>query len=303
MSQYAHYPIIEATIGGSIAVSNFPATQNVAGTGTAGTAATGVVTVQGIAGGTAIPVSGSFSNAAVGTTGAAVPGSADYIGINVGGNLTGATGTANGLKVDGSAVTQPVSGVFWQATQPVSGTVGISGSVAVTGTFWQATQPVSLAAAVATNGDGSVSGGSAGSKSILSGGVYNSSTPTLTNGQQASLQLNASGALLTSAGSPTTSAATFQDGSIAFGSLTTSYATVLATGGVLKHVDMRNNTNAVVLVSLNGGSTLSYTLDPGDSVSLDLAVNGSNIASSTNLQAKYSGTAPTAGSIRINGWY
>lgn len=35
------------------------------------------------------------------------------------------------LKVDGSAVTQPVSGTFWQATQPVSGT------------FWQATQPVS----------------------------------------------------------------------------------------------------------------------------------------------------------------
>lgn len=29
----------------------------------------------------------------------------------------------NALKVDGSAVTQPVSGTFWQATQPVSGTV------------------------------------------------------------------------------------------------------------------------------------------------------------------------------------
>ena len=58
----------------------------------------------------------------------------------------------------------PVSGTFWQATQPVSGTVtvnagtgtfGVSGSVsvsnfpatqAVSGTFWQATQPVSIAA-------------------------------------------------------------------------------------------------------------------------------------------------------------
>src|SRR5690348_17195236 len=39
--------------------------------------------------------------------------------------------TAGALRVDGSAVTQPVSGTFWQATQPVSGT------------FWQATQPVS----------------------------------------------------------------------------------------------------------------------------------------------------------------
>lgn len=34
---------------------------------------------------------------------------------------TGANATA--VKVDGSAVTQPVSGTFWQATQPVSGTV------------------------------------------------------------------------------------------------------------------------------------------------------------------------------------
>src|ERR1700682_3543328 len=46
---------------------------------------------------------------------------------------------ANALKIDGSAVTQPVSGTFWQATQPVSGT------------FWQATQPVSIAAGVTAN--------------------------------------------------------------------------------------------------------------------------------------------------------
>jgi hypothetical protein len=44
-----------------------------------------------------------------GTTGAAVPANATYVGMNVSGNLTGLVGTANGLKVDGSAVTQPVS--------------------------------------------------------------------------------------------------------------------------------------------------------------------------------------------------
>ena len=40
----------------------------------------------------------------------------------------------------------PVSGTFWQATQPVSGSVSVNNlpaSQAVTGTFWQATQPVS----------------------------------------------------------------------------------------------------------------------------------------------------------------
>ncbi len=44
----------------------------------------------------------------------------------------GQPGTA-AWKVDGSGVTQPVSGTFWPATQPVSGT------------FWQATQPISAA--------------------------------------------------------------------------------------------------------------------------------------------------------------
>ena len=43
-------------------------------------------------------------------------------------------GNATAVKVDGSAV-----------TQPVSGTVSVSGTVPVTGTFYQATQPVSLA--------------------------------------------------------------------------------------------------------------------------------------------------------------
>lgn len=49
-----------------------------------------------------------------GATGAAVPANAIYVGMNVAGNLTGLVGTANGLKVDGSAVTQPVSGTVNQ---------------------------------------------------------------------------------------------------------------------------------------------------------------------------------------------
>jgi hypothetical protein len=50
--------------------------------------------------------------------------------------------TAGALRVDGSAVTQPVSGTFWQATQPVS--IASMPSTPVTGTFWQTTQPVSF---------------------------------------------------------------------------------------------------------------------------------------------------------------
>lgn len=59
-----------------------------------------------------VSIAGSItaSNPSVAPTGAAVPADATYVAVNVGGNLTGLVGTANGLKVDGSAVTQPVSG-------------------------------------------------------------------------------------------------------------------------------------------------------------------------------------------------
>jgi hypothetical protein len=74
-------------------------------------------TALNISGGSGLPTGagggggggGGGSNASVGSTGSAIPSSGTYAAMNVGGSLTGLTGTANGLKVDGSAVTQPVS--------------------------------------------------------------------------------------------------------------------------------------------------------------------------------------------------
>lgn len=61
--------------------------------------------------------------------------------------LSTRTKPADTQKVDGSAVTQPVSGTFWQATQPVSGPLTDAqlraSAVPVSGAFFQATQPVS----------------------------------------------------------------------------------------------------------------------------------------------------------------
>jgi hypothetical protein len=154
----------------------------VTGTGSAGTAATGVVTVQGIASMTA-------------------------------------------LKVDGSAVTQPVSaaslplptGAATAAKQPALGTAGSSSTdvISVQGIASGTALPISAAslplpsgAATSANQSteitalqliddpvGSSTGGTAGTKSMLGGGIYNSSAPTLTNGQQAALQLDANGYL------------------------------------------------------------------------------------------------------------
>jgi hypothetical protein len=91
---------------------------------TPGTPSPDIATVQGITGGTPVPVSGTIT---VGSS------------VAVTGTFWQAT---QPVSISGSV---PVTGTFWQATQPVSGTVGVSGSVAVTGTFWQATQPVSFA--------------------------------------------------------------------------------------------------------------------------------------------------------------
>lgn len=54
----------------------------------------------------------------------------------------------NGLIVDGSGATQPVSGTFFQATQPVS----IATTVGVSGAFYPATQPISAASALTVDG-------------------------------------------------------------------------------------------------------------------------------------------------------
>jgi len=71
-------------VSGTVSVDNFPATQDVSGTVSVDNfPATQDVNIVG----------GSSGNAAAGTTGAAVPSSADYVGYNVGGNLTGVSET------------------------------------------------------------------------------------------------------------------------------------------------------------------------------------------------------------------
>ena len=113
----------------------------------------------------------------------------------------------------------PVTGTFWQATQPVSGTVtvqqataanlnatvsgtvtanqggtwtvqpgntanttawlvtGTGGTFPVTGTFWQATQPVSIAATVAVAGDTANAASDAGNP-VKIGGLAKTTNPT-----------------------------------------------------------------------------------------------------------------------------
>jgi hypothetical protein len=143
-----------ATVSGSVSVSNFPATQAVSAASLplpTGAATAANQPTNATAGSTTAGQTGNLNFAAV-TTAAPTytTGTSNFLSLT----------TAGALRVDGSAV-----------TQPVSGTVGVSGSVAVTGTFWQATQPVSLASlpalAAGSNAIGSITNASFGISGTL----------------------------------------------------------------------------------------------------------------------------------------
>lgn len=108
-------------VSGTVSVSNFPATQTVAGTVTAN-AGTGTFAVSA----TALPLpTGAATSAKQPALGTAGTPSADVLTVQ------GAT-SMTALKVDGSAVTQPISGSVsvsnFPGTQPVSGTVAATQS-------------------------------------------------------------------------------------------------------------------------------------------------------------------------------
>lgn len=124
---------------------------NITGTGTAGSSASGIVSVQGIAGGTALPISGSITatNASIGSNSSVIPTSSTQIGGSVStaaptyinGNLNPLSLTISGaLRVDGSSVVQPISatslplptGASTAAKQPTLGTAGTASTDVIT---------------------------------------------------------------------------------------------------------------------------------------------------------------------------
>lgn len=102
-------------------------------------------------GGSGIPLTVAFASGQTLVVNAGTNLNTSALAVESGGNLAAINGklntTASGLKVDGSSVTQPVSGSLGRSWSLSSAsdtvTALVSGSVSVTGTFWPATQPVS----------------------------------------------------------------------------------------------------------------------------------------------------------------
>jgi hypothetical protein len=145
----------------SVAVNNFPATQPVSGTVAA--TQSGTWTVQ------------------PGNTANTTPWLAT---LNQGGNSATVT-ASNALKVDGSAVTQPVSGTFWQATQPVSGTV--TANIGTTNGLALDTSVNGLLVAQAST--------TSGEKGPLVQGAVTTSAPSYTTAQTSPISLTTAGAI------------------------------------------------------------------------------------------------------------
>jgi hypothetical protein len=147
--------------------------------GTAGTPSADVISVQGISGGTAIPVSlSSVPSHAVTNAGT----------FAVQASQTGTWTVQPGNTANTTAWLVTGTGGTFPATQ--SGTwniTNISGTVSLpTGAATSANQASII---------GTKAAGTAATNSVLVGGVYNTALPTLTNGQQAAAQFDASGRL------------------------------------------------------------------------------------------------------------
>lgn len=238
-------------------------------------------------------ISGGGSNASVGATAAAVPASATYAGMSVAGTLTGLTGTANGLKVDGSAVTQPISaaslplptGAATSAKQPALGTAGTPSSDVITVqgvTSMTAlkvdgsavTQPVSVASAITANIgtsgslalDATLTGGT--QKAIARGGAKGATAAadvTSTN-----VDANTQALDVSVKGTPTV---TVSSGSItASGTVTANQGTAAASSGAWPaKVTDGTNVAAVKAASTAAGATdpaLVVAVSPNNSVAI-----------------------------------
>lgn len=296
--------------------SNLNAT--IIGTGTAGSPSAGILTIQGNASGTPVPISGTVtaSNPSVSTTAAAPPGSATYIG---GSTTTAAptytTGqmnalslnTSGGLRVDGSGVTQPISGTITANAGTGSFTV-----VQATASNLNATVSGTVTSNIGTtNGlalDASVNGiivaqGSttSGEKGTLIQGAVTTSSPTYTTAQTSPLSLTTAGALRTDASAttqPVSGTITANAGTGTFTVGGTVAATQSGTWTSTVTQATAANLNATVVGSGN------FTVVQATASSLNATVIGTTAAGSgaatglVTIQGNASGTAvPVSGTV------
>jgi hypothetical protein len=253
------------------------------------------ITSFGGSGGTASNYGSAFP-----ATGTAI-GAKDSAGVNM---TFLQVNASNALKVDGSAVTQPVSGTFWQATQPISGTVAatqsgtwnitnISGTISLpTGAATSANQPTSAAL-------GSTTSGQTGNLDL---GAVTTAAPTYVTGQSNALSLTTAGALRVD-GSGITQPVS---GTVAVSGTTTISGTITANQGsppwsmkpdgtVWTLTGTSANVNVSNTVAVSG--TFWQATQPVSAASLPLPSGAATSANQPSVAAAASSTSGQTGNL------
>lgn len=269
------------------------------GLGAAGTPLGGIFSIQGVSGGQTVPVSGTIT--ATGTIAATQSGTWTVqpgntanttpwlTTINQGGNSATVTG-ANALKIDGSAVIQPVSGT-------VTANIGTTNGLALDATLAKLTIVQGTALGANTQ--------------AMVGGSVTTAAPTYTTGQISPLSLSTAGALrvdgsgVTQPVSGTVTAnqgvAPWSQNVTQFGGVNISTGTG-ASGTGIPRVTVSNDSN--ILATQSG----TWTVQPGNTANttpwLTTINQGGNSATVTASNAlKVDGSAviqPVSGTVTAN---
>jgi hypothetical protein len=195
--------------------------------------------------------------------------------------------TAGALRTDASATTQPISGSVSISGTPTV-TVG-NASIAVTGTFWQATQPVSLSSTTIT-----------GTVAVTESGTWNitniSGTVSLPTGASTSaLQTTGNTSLSTIAGAILTQGTTTtgQTGNLILGAVTTAAPTY--TTGTINALSLDTSGNLRVTLAA-GTIAVTQSTSPWVVSLASTTITGSVAVTGTFWQA----TQPISGSVSIS---
>lgn len=253
----------------------------VTGTGTTGAPAAGILTVQGNASGVPIPITGSITatNPSVSTIATAVPVSTTFVGGEVQALQSGLTtgdlyplslSTIGLLRVDGSNVTQPVSGTV-AATQ--SGTWTVQPGNTANTTPWLATINQGGNSATVTASNALKVDGSAVTQPVSGTVTANAGTGNFTVTQATAANLNA-----TVTGTIITNHST--TGTISSPAASASSVTLLSSNAARISATFYNDvpTGQLLYLALAGtATTSSYTIKLWPGSYWDLPINYTGI--------------------------
>ena len=310
--------LLVGSIANSVAVTGtfWQATQPVSGTVTAN-AGTGTFAISAAS----LPLPTGAATSALQTTGNTSLSSIDTKTPALGQALAAASVPVVLTAAQLTTLTPLSTVAVTQSTSPWV----VSGTVATTQSGTWTVQPGNTANTTAwlvkDNSLGTVAAGTAGTQSSLIGGVYNTSLPTLTNGQQAALQADSSGRLLVNIGSAVLSATIGVADKTSF-----TYGTTLQTviGGVYQDAapTLTAGTQGAVRLTQyraqhanlrdNSGNELLTQKTMANSIPVTIASDQSNVpvsqgtASSLNAQVVgdiASGSADSGNPVKIGGVY